>query len=111
MPQEALEWKDAQAEGARVEREASDADWESRLEEAVSSAHKWTEFANRLESEKAQAESQLSATLVHLQVCALIRSQTLDALSQRPVLSFRRKRQHSAKRPWPWLGEVLGLSA
>lgn len=68
-----------------MEREASDADWESRLEEAVSSAHKWTEFANRLESEKAQTESQLSATIVHLQVRALLHSEALDAPSHRDL--------------------------
>jgi hypothetical protein len=65
--QELVDRKDADAEEARLEREASDADWESRLNEAVNSAQKWTEFAQRLEAEKAEAESQLSSTLSHVQ--------------------------------------------
>jgi hypothetical protein len=66
--QETIERKDADAEATRVEREASDADWESRLEGAVSSAQKWTEFAERLQAEKAEAEGHLAAALADVQV-------------------------------------------
>jgi hypothetical protein len=87
--QETIERKDADAEAARVEREASDADWESRLEGAVSSAQKWTEFAERLQAEKAEAEGHLAAALADVQVRQMRKTEFVCVCaSAGPSLSF-----------------------
>lgn len=68
---------DAQEAAAETERAlaaahersaASDADWEGRMKEAVSSAEQWKEFAEKLGADKDATEAALSAARASLQV-------------------------------------------
>ena len=55
------------ATGAR-EREASDADWEQRLQQAIDSAEKWSAYANDLEKDKNSFQSQAGDLAAQLKV-------------------------------------------
>lgn len=70
--QAAYEAKQVEAKTAAQEREASDADWELRLQQAIDSAEKWTAFANALQADKGKAEGEASSTASQLQVAAQI---------------------------------------
>lgn len=48
--------------------QASDADWEARMKEAVSSAEQWKEFAEKLGADKDATEATLAAAQASLQV-------------------------------------------
>ena len=50
------------------EKAASDADWETRLQEAVDSATQWKEFAEKLGKEKGELDTQLAGLQSSVQV-------------------------------------------
>ena len=50
------------------EKAASDADWETRLQEAVDSATQWKEFAEKLGKEKSELDIQLAGLQNSVQV-------------------------------------------
>ena len=54
--------KAAELATAQEQHAASDADWESRMKDAVSSAEQWKEFAEKLGAEKESLQSTLVAT-------------------------------------------------
>lgn len=54
--------KAAELTGAQEQHAASDADWEARMKDAVSSAEQWKEFAEKLGSEKEALQSTLAST-------------------------------------------------
>ena len=57
-----LAGKAAELAGAQEQHAASDADWESRMKDAVSSAEQWKEFAEKLGAEKKSLQSTLAST-------------------------------------------------
>ena len=54
--------KAAELATAQEQHALSDADWESRMKDAVSSAEQWKEFAEKLGAEKETLRSTLAAT-------------------------------------------------
>ncbi len=54
--------KAAELATAQEQHATSDADWESRMKDAVSSAEQWKEFAEKLGAEKETLQSTLAAT-------------------------------------------------
>lgn len=64
---EAVE-KEAQLAAVHEQRAASDADWEARMKEAVSSAEQWKEFAEKLGVDKNATEAALAEVQASLQV-------------------------------------------
>ena len=62
---------------------ASDADWESRMKDAVSSAEQWKAFAEKLGAEKEALQSTLASAEQQLQVSGL----TLPSLVGNPRVS------------------------
>ena len=62
MVQAELADKTAELAAAQEQHAASDADWESRMKDAVSSAEQWKEFAEKLGSEKETLQSTLAST-------------------------------------------------
>jgi hypothetical protein len=53
------------------EQQASEADWEARMKEAVTSAEQWKEFAEKLGADKEATEAALAEAQTNLQVCAV----------------------------------------
>ncbi len=71
-----LRWPTRPAELATAQEQhaASDADWESRMKDAVSSAEQWKEFAEKLGAEKETLQSTLASTEHMLAVGSFLRS-------------------------------------
>ncbi len=65
---QALTEKEGQLASAQEKAQASDADWEGRMKEAVSSAEQWKEFAEKLGADKDAAEAALASAQASLQV-------------------------------------------
>ena len=51
------------------EQKASEAEWDTRHQEAVDSAEQWKAFADKLSSEKENLQQQLNGCTAELQVC------------------------------------------
>lgn len=66
--------KAAELATAQEQHAASDADWESRMKDAVSSAEQWKEFAEKLGAEKETLQSTLASTELMLAVGSYLRS-------------------------------------
>ena len=75
--------KAAELATAQEQHAASDADWEGRLKDAVSSAEQWKEFAEKLGAEKEALQSTLASTEQQLMVSGL----ALPTLVKNPPLS------------------------
>ena len=69
MVQGKLADKAAELATAQEQHAVSDADWESRMKDAVSSAEQWKEFAEKLGAEKEALASTLASTQQMLVVC------------------------------------------
>ena len=67
-----LACKTAELAIAQEQHVASDADWESRMKDAVSSAEQWKEFAEKLGAEKETLQSALASTEQQLSVGKLM---------------------------------------
>lgn len=63
--------KAAELASAQEQHAASDADWEGRMKDAVSSAEQWKEFAEKLGAEKESLQSTLASTDHSLKVGSL----------------------------------------
>ena len=61
----------AALDSSKQEREASDAEWDARHQEAVDSAEQWKEFADKLGKQKEEQQQQLDAVSAELQVCSV----------------------------------------
>ena len=70
--QAALEQLKAHVQDSAQEREASDADWEQRLKQAIDSAEKWQAFAGSLGSDKAALQAQATTLADQAQVERLL---------------------------------------
>jgi hypothetical protein len=68
--QETVAAKDAELAAAREGRDASDADWEARMQAAVDSAERWKELAEKLGADKGSADAALAAERAQLQARA-----------------------------------------
>ena len=60
--------KESELAVANEERVASDADWEGRMKDAVSSAEQWKDFAEKLGAEKDAVNAVLTASQSSLEV-------------------------------------------
>lgn len=77
--QRSLERKVEEMAQAARERVESDADWESRLQEAVDSAEQWKEFAEKLGKERSSLQAQLADLQGRFEVRLRHQAETIPA--------------------------------
>ena len=113
-----LAGKAADLATAQEQHAASDADWESRMKDAVSSAEQWKEFAEKLGAEKealqatlASTEQQLSVSGFALPVLAETTSIIKTSRSERIFGKLKKPLTARGRAPQPTLASIKQLLA